>query len=77
MAVEGGPDIDTEGLIAYWDAGNKKSYPGTGNIWYDLSPNGHHAYGDPNAQGSGYNDAYFPVWQANDGGRMYFNGGMV
>jgi hypothetical protein len=33
--------IVTEGLVAYWDAANPKSYPGTGNKWYDLTSNGH------------------------------------
>lgn len=39
MAVYGGPDIVTDGLILHLDAGNSKSYPGSGNIWYDLSGN--------------------------------------
>jgi hypothetical protein len=39
MAVYGGPDIVTSGLVLHLDAGNTKSYPGTGNTWYDLSGN--------------------------------------
>jgi hypothetical protein len=39
MAVYGGPDIVTSGLVLHLDAGNTKSYPGTGNTWYDLSEN--------------------------------------
>jgi hypothetical protein len=31
--------IITSDLLLYLDAGNPISYPGTGNIWYDLSPN--------------------------------------
>ena len=34
-----GNNIQTEGLIAYWDAAYKKSYPGSGTTWYDLSGN--------------------------------------
>jgi hypothetical protein len=30
------------GLVAYYDAGNAASYPGSGNIWNDISGNGHH-----------------------------------
>ena len=30
-----------EGLVFDLDAGNPASYPGTGNIWYDLSGNGY------------------------------------
>lgn len=37
MAVYGGPDIVTDGLVLHLDAGNSKSYPGSGNTWYDLS----------------------------------------
>jgi hypothetical protein len=32
--------IVTNGLVLCLDAGSKKSYPGTGNIWRDLSGNG-------------------------------------
>ena len=39
MAVYGGPDIVTDGLVLHLDAGNSKSYPGSGNTWYDLSNN--------------------------------------
>jgi hypothetical protein len=31
-----GPRIVTDGLVMYWDAANKKSYPGTGATIYDL-----------------------------------------
>lgn len=31
--------IPTDGLVAWYDAGNPESYPGTGTIWYDLSNN--------------------------------------
>lgn len=39
MAVYGGPDIVTDGLVLHLDAGNSKSYPGSGNTWFDLSSN--------------------------------------
>jgi len=35
-----GPNIVEDGLVLYLDAANKKSYPGTGTSWYDLSGNG-------------------------------------
>ena len=35
-----GPNIVTEGLVLALDAGNKKSYPGSGTTWTDLSGNG-------------------------------------
>lgn len=40
MTIHGGPDIVTDGLVLHLDAANTKSYPGTGNTWYDLSGNG-------------------------------------
>jgi hypothetical protein len=39
MGVYGGPDIITDGLVLALDAGSKKSYPGSGTTWYDLSGN--------------------------------------
>ena len=29
--------IETDNLVLYLDAGNPTSYPGTGNIWFDIS----------------------------------------
>ena len=31
------PNVVTDGLIACWDAGNRRSYPGTGLDWIDLA----------------------------------------
>lgn len=37
------PDgVSLDGLVVHLDAGNTRSYPGTGNTWYDLSGNGNH-----------------------------------
>ena len=38
-----GPNIVTNGLVLSLDAASKKSYPGSGNTWYDLSGGGHNA----------------------------------
>ena len=44
MGVVGGPDqIVTDELILVLDASNKKSYPGSGTTWYDISGNGNDA----------------------------------
>ena len=40
MAVHGGPDIITDGLVLSLDAADKNSYPGSGTTWTDLSGNG-------------------------------------
>jgi hypothetical protein len=37
MSYYNGPTIVTNGLVMYVDAGNKKSYPGSGTAWGDLS----------------------------------------
>ena len=37
MAVQWGTEIVTDGLVAYLDAGNQNSYPGTGTSWTDIS----------------------------------------
>jgi len=40
MAVGYNPRIVTDGLVLCLDAGNTKSYPGSGTAWTDLSGNG-------------------------------------
>ena len=74
MAAKIGPRITTDGLLTYWDSANFKSYPESGNVWYDLGGNDHHAYGDPGGSGSGFSDSRFPVWEPDNGGRFYFDG---
>jgi hypothetical protein len=39
MATFGGSNIVTDGLVLWLDAANRKSYPGSGNTWLDLSGN--------------------------------------
>ena len=39
MGVFAGPDIIEDGLVTLLDAGNSKSYSGSGTTWIDLSPN--------------------------------------
>jgi hypothetical protein len=36
MTAKSGPDVITSGLVLHLDAGNVKSYPGTGTSWYNL-----------------------------------------
>tara|TARA_B100002019_G_scaffold153795_1_gene132574 strand:- start:161 stop:880 length:720 start_codon:yes stop_codon:yes gene_type:complete len=42
MGLSHSPLIVTDGLLICLDAANKKSYPGSGNEWYDLSGNKYH-----------------------------------
>jgi hypothetical protein len=58
MAVYGGPDIVTDGLVLHLDAANSKSYPGSGNTWYDLSGNGNDGTIVPRTDGFSVYDKY-------------------
>jgi hypothetical protein len=58
-----GPDIVESGLVLALDAGNSKSYPGSGTTWTDLSGNGN--TGTLNG-GVGYN--------GGNGGNLTFDG---
>ena len=40
MSFNYSPRIITDGLVLYLDAANKKSYPGSGTAWNDLTRNG-------------------------------------
>ena len=42
MGFHRGPTIVTDGLVLGLDAGSKRSYPGTGTTWYDLSKTNAH-----------------------------------
>jgi hypothetical protein len=44
MALYHSPLVVTDGLVLYLDAANRKSYPGTGTTWYDLTGNGLNGY---------------------------------
>jgi len=37
MSASSGPDIITNGLVLHLDVTNRKSYPGSGNVWLDRS----------------------------------------
>ena len=43
MAFHYSPKLVTDGLVLALDAGNTKSYPGSGTSWIDLSNNGNNA----------------------------------
>ena len=40
MSTYFGPEISTDGLALLLDAGNPRSYPGTGTTWFDISGSG-------------------------------------
>ena len=58
-----GPRIVTDGLVLCLDAGNPKSYPGSGTVWTDLSRN--------NNNGTLTNG---PTFSSDDKGSVIFDG---
>lgn len=63
MAFFHSPNIVTSGLKLVLDAGNPKSYPGSGTTWTDLSSNG---YNSTLTNG--------PTFNASNGGSIVFDG---
>lgn len=63
MAFIHSPKIVTDGLVLALDAGNRKSYPGSGTTWNDLSGN--------NYSGSLTNG---PTFSSTNGGGFVFDG---
>ena len=63
MAVGYNPKIVTDGLVLALDAGNAKSYPGSGTAWTDLSRNGNNA-----------TLINGPTYSSADGGSIVFDG---
>jgi hypothetical protein len=55
MSVNYNPSVVTTGLVLYLDAANKRSYPGSGATWYDVSGlNNHCVWAATPTLGSGY-----------------------
>lgn len=63
MAGSTGPNIVEDGLVLAVDAANKKSYPGSGTTWNDLSGNGY--------DGTLING---PTFNSEKGGSLVFDG---
>ena len=63
MALAHSPKIITDGLVLALDAGNAKSYPGSGTTWSDLSGNGNN--------GTLTNG---PTYSSSNGGSLSFDG---
>ena len=63
MALAHSPKIITDGLVLCLDAGNTKSYPGSGTTWTDLSGNGNN--------GTLTNG---PTYSSSNGGSLVFDG---
>jgi hypothetical protein len=63
MGFSRGPKVVTDGLVLALDAGSKKSYPGSGTTWTDLSGNGN--------TGTLING---PTFNSANGGSIVFDG---
>jgi hypothetical protein len=63
MGVYAGPEIVENGLVLALDAGNRKSYSGSGTTWTDLSGNGNN--------GTLTNG---PTYSSSNGGSVVFDG---
>ena len=63
MSLAHSPSIVTNGLVLCLDAGNTKSYPGSGTTWTDLSGNGN--------TGTLTNG---PTYSSSNGGSIVFDG---
>ena len=64
MAFAHSPQIVTNGLVLALDAGNTKSYPGTGTTWFDKS-----GYANNGTLTNG------PTFSSANGGSIVFDGG--
>lgn len=63
MSVLTRPPIVTNGLVLHLDAANRKSYPGSGTTWFDMSGN--------SVNGTLTNG---PFWNQQQGGAVAFDG---
>lgn len=63
MSIAGGPSIVKSGLVLELDAGNTKSYPGTGTTWFDKS--------ELNTNGTLFNG---PTFNTGSGGSIVLDG---
>jgi len=77
MANLYGPRIVTDGLIFHVDAANKKSYPGTGTTWYDLSGKQQNVTLENGPAYSSLNYGKFSFDGTNDGGLIASNSEML
>ena len=73
MSTKYNPSIVRDNLILYVDAGNSKSYPGSGTTWTDISVRGINATIDGSSYNSG-NGGYFDFDGTNDNVKVPLTG---
>jgi hypothetical protein len=67
MGYSYGPSIVKDGMVMCLDAGNRKSYAGSGNTWYDISGYGNNATKNGNAANPVWNSNGYFTFGASDG----------
>ena len=67
MGVYSGPEVVEDGLVLALDAGNLKSYPGSGSTWTDLSGQGNNGTLNTLAPA-------LPSYNSDNGGSLSFDG---
>ena len=70
MPINYCPRIVTDGIILYFDAGNIKSYSGSGTTWADISTNNHNATLTNGPTYNSGNGGYFVFDGINDHARI-------
>tara|TARA_R110002020_G_scaffold10873_7_gene41318 strand:+ start:2529 stop:3212 length:684 start_codon:yes stop_codon:yes gene_type:complete len=63
MSCHAGPNLEEDGLVLALDAGNTKSYPGSGTSWSDIS-----------GQGNNGTLTNGPTYSSDNGGSIVFDG---
>lgn len=73
MGLSHSPKIVTNGLVLCLDAANKKSYPGTGTTWFDLSGKGYHGQLDNYGVAPVYSSAFSGTFNFSNNGKFYID----
>lgn len=75
MSYSNGPKMFNNNLVFCVDAAHKKSYPGSGNYWYDLINNNIGYIGNNGVHEIDYyNSTYSPQFTNDNGGTFLFDG---
>ena len=75
MGYNNGPKIVADDLVFCVDASTPKSYPGSGDYWYDLVSGNVGYIGSSSAYSTGaFNSAYRPAFTDEAGGSFLFDG---
>ena len=75
MALHHSPRVVTDGLVLCLDAASRESYPGSGNVWRDLSSNGNNVNLNNDVYNSeGAISSFNGNFSASSGGAIVYSG---